>query len=203
MLNLKTLSVGVLGTNCHLVWSSESGAGIIVDPGADGDVIIREVEAAGFKPAAVLLTHPHVDHIGAVPQIASRYQIPVWLHEDDHAIYSSPDNCLLPWLPLVQDLPEPTGVMPEIPGLNFTVIHTPGHTPGGACFHFAEDDVLLSGDTLFAGSVGRTDFPGGSIEALKSSINEKLFALPGKTVVYPGHGQRTTISIEKMSPFFG
>lgn len=198
----RIIAVGPLGTNCHLVWNPDTATGAVIDPGADAAEILAEIGKCAFTPAAVLLTHAHVDHIGAVPEIAAHFHIPVWLHAGDHTLYNSPDNCLLPWLPRVENLPPVTADMPEIPALDFTVLHTPGHTPGGVSFHFAADGFLLSGDTLFAGSVGRTDFPGGSAPTLMNSIRQQLFTLPGKTVVYPGHGECTTISIEKLSPFF-
>lgn len=198
----RILVVGPLGTNCHLIWNRETDRGIVVDPAAEADYIIGEIGKCGFTPEVILLTHAHVDHIGAIPELVARFGIPVWLHAGDRQLYHSSANCLMPWVPQVEGLPETTDVIPEIPGLTFDVIHTPGHTPGGCSFHFANDGFLLSGDTLFAGSIGRTDFPGGSEPALLSSIREKLFVLPGATVVYPGHGQRTTIAIEKMSPFF-
>ena len=109
-------------------------------------------------------------------------------------------NCMMPWHGAVKGLPAPTDA--PLPSFGFQVLKTPGHTPGGRCYYFPEEGFVLTGDTLFAGSVGRTDFPGGSETDLRKSILDVLFTLPPKTVAYPGHGPRTTIAIEKMAPFF-
>ena len=202
MLEHKILVVGQLGTNCHLLWNPTTNAGVIVDPGDEADYIATEIKKAGFTPQAILLTHAHVDHIGGVPALATQYHIPVWMHNADRGLYLSPDNCLPPWIPAVQNLPLPAEALPHIDGVDFTVIHTPGHTPGGVCYHFANDGFILSGETLFCGSIGRTDFPGGNYDTLIRSIREKLLLLPGETIVYPGHGERTSIAIEKFSPYF-
>lgn len=202
MLNVTSISVGMLDVSCHLVWEPRSGEGLIIDPGDDAATIIKAVNDAGINPVAVCLTHAHVDHIRGVPGVVERFQIPVILHADDHGLYHSPKNALLPWVPAAENLPEP-GDMPAFSHLpELTIIPTPGHTKGGVCLYFPSENILFSGDTLFAGSVGRTDFPGGDADQLIDSIHTRLLPLPPDTIVYPGHGPATTIGHEKATnPF--
>lgn len=202
MLKIKPVSVGVLEVSCYLVWESESGEALIIDPGDDASTVIEVIQTEGLKPVAVFLTHAHVDHIRGVPGVAGEYGIPVILHESDHGLYHSPNNALLPWIPAAEKLPEP-GDMPVFAHLpELRVIHTPGHTQGGVCLYFPSESILFSGDTLFAGSIGRTDFPGGDADQLIQSIHTRLLQLPEDTIVYPGHGLSTTIGDEKATnPF--
>ncbi|MDT8389039.1 MAG: MBL fold metallo-hydrolase [Lentisphaeria bacterium] len=202
MLNIKTISVGVLEVSCYLVWEPESGEGLVIDPGDDAAAVIEAIRADGVKPAAVFLTHAHVDHIRGVPGIVNHFNIPVILHAGDHGLYHSPNNALLPWIPAAEKLPEP-GEMPAFSHLPAPrIIHTPGHTQGGVCLYFPTENILFTGDTLFAGSIGRTDFPGGDAEQLIQSIHIQLLTLPDSTIVYPGHGLSTTIGDEKAAnPF--
>lgn len=198
MLKYDSVTTGMIGENCYLVWDDETKRGLIIDPGDDAVDIISAVHGAGFVPEAVLLTHAHFDHIGAVAPVCREFSIPAWCHADDLPIYNSPDNCMEPWFHAVKDLVEPVKDLPVIlKDLGGNVIHTPGHTPGGCCFHFRDAALLFSGDTLFCGGVGRTDFPGGSSTTLWKSIREKLFVLPPKTLVLPGHEASTTIEAEK------
>ena len=194
---VRTVQVGLLQVNCHLVWEADTGTGVIIDPGADAERIAAQIAAAGFIPAAVLLTHAHVDHIGAVGDLSRRYGIGVFLAAEDLDIYRSRDNCFPPWLPAVEDLPAPAGRLPAMAGLSCRVLATPGHTPGSVCFLFPEAGLLCSGDTLFSGGVGRTDFPGGSQAALVQSIRDVLYRLPDTTRVLPGHNGPTSIGAEK------
>ena len=205
MLKVETIPVGYIGTNCHIVYCDETKAAFVVDPGGDPDLIIKKIAALAVKPAAILITHGHLDHIGANDAIAQKYSIPVYIHQADAAMLTSAKKNLSAMLgagfvcraadKLLDDNDELT-----LGRHKFRVIHTPGHTPGGVCF-FA-DQVLLSGDTLFKQSVGRTDFPGGSAKILSDSIKNKLFCLPEETVVYPGHEGKTSIGYEKKhNPF--
>ena len=201
MVKYRILQLDFLGVNCILVWDTETRRALIVDPGSSESRIVAAVEEEQLKPEGVLLTHAHVDHLGRVPEITRRYHIPVWLHPSELTVYRSRFNALLAWAPEIQELPEPAVEMPTA-GLEFQVIHTPGHTPGGVCYHFPAEKFLLTGDTLFAGSYGRTDFPGGDEEAIFTSIREKLLTLPPETLVIPGHGPTTTIANERHNPLF-
>jgi glyoxylase-like metal-dependent hydrolase (beta-lactamase superfamily II) len=198
MLNLETFPVGPLGCNCSLLWEPATGLGVVVDPGGDGAKIRKRVEALGFKVTALLHTHAHFDHVGATRELQDLWQCPAFLHGDDTF--------------LIEALPQQTGMfgMPAIPQpdmqhlqagdrhLDLTTLHTPGHTPGSSCFHgdFAQGKVLLAGDTLFRGGVGRTDLWGGSWELLEQSIKRELYALDDATLVIPGHGPATTLGEE-------
>ncbi len=193
-MKFKTLTVGLYEVNCTL--AIDGADAWVVDPGADEEAIVKAAEAEGAKIAGVLLTHAHFDHIGAIPGIKARFpEAPVYVHPSDEVMFGHPFNRLPPEYP---SFLKPAGV---VDARNFPlaeVIETPGHTPGGVCYYFKEDGILLSGDTLFAGSVGRTDFPGGSMTTLVESL-KKLKALPDLTKVIPGHGPSTTIGEEKGS----
>jgi len=205
MLKVETIPVGYIGTNCHIVYCDETAEAFVVDPGGDPQLIIKKIESLAIKPIAILITHGHLDHIGANDVIAKKYSVPVYIHEADAAMLTSAEKNLSAMLGagfVCKGADKFIGDNDELAlgRHKFKVIHTPGHTPGGVCF-FA-DRVLLSGDTLFKQSVGRTDFPGGSAKILTDSIKNKLFCLPEETVVYPGHEGKTTIGYEKKhNPF--
>ena len=202
MVNLDIIVVGILSVNCYLVWNSETKEAYVVDPGADAALIEKRVAALGLTPRAILMTHGHVDHLLAVPSLTKKWQVPVWIHAEDVSLYQSPDNALLPWIPAAENLPAPVPEIPVIDGLEFTLLHTPGHTRGGVCFYFPNEKFVLTGDTLFKGTHGRTDFPGGSQKQIMHSIHNILFKLPDETKVYPGHHGASTIGNEKKNPFF-
>ena len=195
--NFRIIPVGALAVNCYLIFQEKSKLLLIVDPGDDADLIISAAKSFAYEKAAILLTHAHVDHIGAVPEINKALNCEfVYLASGDAELYKSPENHILPYLPPVADLPKTTAVW-DVPGVKLLL--TPGHSKGGSCFYFADEKFVISGDTLFAGSVGRTDLPGGSFAELEKSIRKELLTLPDDTVVYPGHGPRTTIGEEKRS----
>ena len=204
MLRLESFPVGPLGCNCSLLWDPATAKGVVVDPGGEGAKIRKRVEALGFQVTALLHTHAHFDHVGATRELQDLWQCPAHLHRDDGF--------------LIAALPQQTSIfgMPEIPQpsmtplnagdrhLDLATLHTPGHTPGSCCFHGAFDKgrVVLAGDTLFRGGVGRTDLWGGSFELLEQSIRRELYVLDGATLVIPGHGPATTIGEEaKSNPF--
>ena len=197
MENFRVIPVGPLAVNCYMIFDEKSKKLLVIDPGDDADLIISAAESYPYESAAILLTHAHVDHIGALPEVKKALNAEfVYLGQGDEELYRSPDNHILPYLPPVANLPATTAKL-DLPGL--ILLLTPGHSAGGSCFYFPEQKLVISGDTLFAGSVGRTDLPGGSFAVLEKSIREKLLTLPEDTLVYPGHGPRTTIGNEKRS----
>ena len=196
-MNIQTIQTGNIGENCYLVTAGKTV--YVIDPGADGRVIGSRIRSLGssFDKVEILLTHSHADHIGAVPYIAEEFNAVTRLAAADREIYFSPDNAFPPYIPLAVGLPEPADY--DVNG-DYQVIATPGHTPGGVCLLFkAEDGTnhLFTGDTLFAGSVGRTDFEGGSMQQLSASLAKLVNTLAPDTVIYPGHGEPSTIGYEK------
>ena len=195
-----TIQVGGFEVNCSIL--SENGKAWIVDPGQEADRIADLLAKKGLKPAAILLTHGHFDHIGGIPGLLEKFpDLPVCVHEKDLQMFGHPLNQLPPEYASFEK-PRNLETLEKIEGLvGVEIIETPGHTPGGVCYHFPKDKLLLSGDTLFAGSVGRTDLPGGDMATLMDSL-KKLTALPDDTLVIPGHGMHTRIALEKSgNPF--
>jgi glyoxylase-like metal-dependent hydrolase (beta-lactamase superfamily II) len=190
------LPVGLLGVNCYLVWDETSRAGLVIDPGDEPERIAAVLREQRIEPRGILLTHAHVDHIRGLPALAAALRLPVWVHPADRTLYRSPANALPPWLPAASGLPEPVSEPPIVPGLDYRILPTPGHTPGGVCYHIPAAALLFTGDTLFAGAVGRTDLPGGDAAALLDSIRTRLLSLPPATVVLPGHGPASTVAAE-------
>jgi glyoxylase-like metal-dependent hydrolase (beta-lactamase superfamily II) len=204
------LVLGPLETNCWVVSDDAGGPAIVIDPAQDLDRIVDEIGER--EVAAVVLTHGHFDHLGAVTALLEATRARLLVHRDDAAGITSAEGTggaafgfsatSPPADRLLAD-----GDVVDAGDLRLDVLHTPGHTPGGICLFGAagegEAPQLFSGDTLFAGSVGRTDFPGGDGRALALSIAEKLAPLPAETVVHPGHGPDTTIGRERrLNPFF-
>ena len=198
-MKVQVLEVGPLGTNCYIVNSNDET--YIIDPGGDAESIILNVKKNSDKVDAVLLTHAHIDHIAAINEVCSHFGIKeVYLHKEDLSLYNSSDNSLLPFMSAVKNPPK---IAENYTNSNFQIIHTPGHTRGSVCFYFKNDNILFSGDTLFNAGIGRTDFPGGSYKDIISSVENKIFTLPPETIIYSGHGPKTTVKKEKTSnPFF-
>ena len=203
-----TIQVGTFEVNCSIL--SENGQAWIVDPGHEAERIIGLLSQKGLEPAGILLTHAHFDHIGGIPALQEAFpELPVYVHEQDQVMLGHHLNQLPPDYPQI-DKPKNVKSLSELNGLKgLEIIETPGHTPGGVCYYFRPDTslashsspLLLSGDTLFAGSIGRTDLPGGSMATLMDSL-AKLTVLPDDTLVIPGHGPHTTIAAEKRgNPF--
>ena len=195
MLQHKTIPVGSYCVNCLILWQGTDA--LIVDPGQDADLIVSFLSDRGLAPQAILFTHGHFDHIGGLPGLLAKYpDLPVYAHPSDGPMFGHPMNQMPPEYPCVAkpaNLRDIREAPAAFPGFAFQVLETPGHTPGSVCLKFG--DLLLSGDTLFAGSCGRTDFPGGSMAAMRRSL-AALATLPPKTDVIPGHGPATTIGRE-------
>jgi len=204
-MDIATLTVSVFATNCYLVYDKVAGEGIIIDPGDEGEWIIDEADRREFAPKAIVLTHGHGDHIGAVDQVKAKFDVPVIAgaeaekmitisNDEFSAAYGVPISC-----------PMPDRLLSDGETISFgteelRVISTPGHSPEGICLY--SNGILFCGDTLFAGSVGRTDLPGGDHRRLIDSIRQKLLPLPDETVCYTGHGPTTTIGVERRyNPF--
>jgi len=194
------LPVGFLEVNCHLILSVADGCLYLVDPGAQPARIVAAARAFSLPECRILLTHAHVDHISALPEVMAELGVRhVHLHPDDLRLYRSPANELPPIYPARTDLPE-TEPYPE--GREFQVLPTPGHSRGCVCLHFPRLRAVFTGDTLFRDSVGRTDLPGGDQAVLMRSLRDLVMALPDDTAVLPGHGPATTIGRERASnPF--
>ncbi|MBQ9195250.1 MAG: MBL fold metallo-hydrolase [Bacteroidales bacterium] len=213
MIHSRIFTFNPLGTNCAVIWADGQGACTLVDPGMSSDDGVKDLtdymEREGLRPDAILLTHGHFDHVWGVEKLLSRYDIPVYMHPADKeiladcgAVFSGLPKSFKVFQHHFATVDISDGDVITTAGTPWTVIHTPGHTPGGVCYYSAQNSLLLSGDTLFAGSIGRTDLGGGDYDALMQSILKKLLVLPGDTDVIPGHGQPTTIAREGMSnPF--
>lgn len=204
---IKSAMVGLVGTNCYVIINeNHDNEAIIVDPGDQAAKIIELCDNAGAKPVAILLTHGHFDHVMAGDEVANHYGINIYIHEDDFELIADPMMNSGAMINRAKgfraDEKLTDGQKLDFAGFDITVIHTPGHTPGGACFYFEKEGKLFCGDTLFCESVGRTDLPGGSQSTLVKSLREKVMKLPDQTACYPGHGEPTTISFERQfNPF--
>jgi glyoxylase-like metal-dependent hydrolase (beta-lactamase superfamily II) len=196
---IKTVTVGELRTNCYIVASSKTREAVIIDPGDEAEKIIEAIETEKLKPILIVNTHAHPDHVGANFKLAEKYDIVAAIGEDGFRMIEDFKGYFEEFSGLkIEDLSMERLLkdnnMIDIGELKLKVINTPGHSKGSICLY--GNKVLFSGDTLFAGTYGRTDIPGGSEEEMQASIN-KLMGLPDETVVYPGHGSRTTIGEER------
>ncbi len=201
---IERLIVGPLEENSYVVFDEKSKDAIVIDPGDEGDRINDLIREKGLKVESIICTHAHFDHVGAVADIKAATGAKILLHKEDVETYGRAKEQGAFWGFNVADLPDPDDFLNEgdevkAGGLTFKVMHSPGHSPGGICLY--GEGVVITGDTIFQGSIGRTDFPGGSIEKLKDSFR-RLLELPDETKVYAGHGPETTIGIEKVSNFF-
>ena len=200
-------SMTPFASNCYIIACPETREAAVIDPGEPSPWIKRILKEHTLTPVSIILTHGHVDHIGGVSWLKSFTQLPVLIHQDDAEMLTNPRLNGSAFVGEPVTAPKADRLLVEgeqvsIGTLTFDVIHTPGHSPGGICLY--RPGHLIAGDTLFAGSVGRTDLPGGSQKDLLRSIHEKLLVLPPETIVYPGHEGRTTIGDEaEYNPFLG
>lgn len=201
-MEIETLVVGQLQTNCYLVFNKSNRKAIIIDPGDDADFIIQKIKDLELKPEFILATHGHFDHVLAVLELKLAFKIPFLLHKDDLFLVKRAVRTADYFVGDTQGFnPYPDKFIKEKDiisidkNVSLEVIETPGHSPGGVSFYGR--GVLFSGDTLFCNGFGRTDYSYGSFTDLKKSIKDKIFKLPDKTVIYSGHGPKTTIGQEK------
>lgn len=204
---LETLTVGPFQENCYVIGDEESGVGAVVDPGDEAARIALAVEQTNLEIEKILITHAHIDHVGAVAALVDEYACPVYMHaEAEPMLRQLPTQAMMMGLRFGK-VPSVDGYIAddeeiEVGGLRLRSLYTPGHAPGHLAFYAGSEGLVLSGDALFAGSIGRTDLPGGSMEVLLKSINERLLTLPDETRVYSGHGPATTIGDERArNPF--
>jgi glyoxylase-like metal-dependent hydrolase (beta-lactamase superfamily II) len=204
---LETFPVGPLQCNCTILGDPEAGEAIVIDPGDEIGRIVRRLTALGLKLKQILVTHAHIDHVGGALKLKRLTGAPVLLNQADLPLLKMMDE-QAGWLGV--ETPETAapdesladGLVVGLERYPATVLHTPGHTQGSVCLHFAPLKMLVAGDTLFAGSIGRTDLPGGNPYQILDSIETRLLALPDETKVLPGHGPSTTIGRERKSnPF--
>lgn len=204
-MRVEQIPLGSLSTNCYIVSDGEQA--IIIDPSGEGDKIIKKASEMKVKPSAILLTHAHFDHIGALDFVRDYFQVPVYIHEQESNWLEDANlnGSALFGIGQVKarkaDYLLPTNSI-QFGNVSIEIRHTPGHSPGGVAFVFHDAQFVIGGDSLFAGAIGRTDLPGGSFEQLVQSIKEQFYTLPDEYIVYPGHGPETNIKKEKESnPF--
>lgn len=199
-LQVEPLVVGPLFSNCYIVYDDAVKQGVIIDPGDDADVILKAVRELHIEIRYILATHGHFDHVGAVAPLKTELKAEFLAHEGDFFFIKDGENAARRWGVDIEQPPKPDRFIVdeeiiEIGGFQLKVLHTPGHSPGGVSYLY--NAMVFAGDTLFQGSIGRTDFRKGSFEELTKSIKTRLYILPDETIVYTGHGPITTIGDEK------
>lgn len=203
-LKVHTIPTAPIEENCYVVFDEESRQGLLIDPGNEGEKILSLIREEKVEVEAILLTHGHWDHIGAVEELRHKLKVPVHIHGEDSAMLTDSRQNLFAFMAGGRMEGKPVdkvfreGAVFPCGNYSFKVIHTPGHTPGGCCFYSEKAGALFSGDSLFAEEIGRCDLPGGSLDSLISSLKEKILCLPEATKVYPGHGPSTTVGWERM-----
>ena len=202
---IKTFPVGPLQCNCSIIGDRLSGRALVIDPGGDADQIMALINELNLKVTAIIHTHAHLDHILAAGEIKKATGAPIYLHESDKFLWDMVEQqCAMFGVPSVS-LPEPDQYLKDDQALDCcggVAIHTPGHTPGSVSFWFEQYKTLIAGDTLFLGSIGRTDLPGGDFDQIITSIKDRLYTLDDDAVVVTGHGPNTTIGNEKTANGF-
>lgn len=205
-------SVGAVMTNCYFLINSQTRECVIIDPGGSADLLIEKIHQEALVPVAILLTHGHFDHVGAAEELSRKYGILRYIHEAENETLHDPQKNVS-WMIQRKDSYEADVLLKDreritLAGFEIEVLYTPGHTEGGCCYYVALEQLVFTGDTLFAGSVGRTDLPGGSMSKLVHAVWDKLMSLnePGKMetdiMVYPGHNEVTTIETERINNLY-
>ncbi len=203
----ETFAVGPLGCNCSLLVDEATREALVVDPGGDGEAILARLGRLQARVKAILVTHAHVDHLGAIPEVQAATGAPVWMNENDRTLY---ENVGVQAMVLGMSAPRLPEFEPRLDdgfaipfGSNETgVLFTPGHTPGSVCFHLPAHSLVIAGDTLFRGSIGRTDLWGGNYDHIIRSLKDRLMRLEDQTRVICGHGPDTTVAEERrFNPF--
>lgn len=195
---IKAIPAGIYGANCYIIGDEETKEAVVVDPGGDAPVLINAIEKMDVKLKYILLTHGHIDHVEAVEELKKKYNVPFYINEEDEVMMMNGTY-------VYGKLPKADGYLTEENKFTFgkyeiKCIHTPGHTPGGISFLI--EDKVFTGDTLFQGSIGRTDFEGGDYNQIISSILNKIIPLGDAVEVYPGHGPKSSVLFEKTrNPF--
>lgn len=200
-MEIQTFILGELQTNCYLSIDQNTNKCLIIDPADEANYISEQILRRNLKPVAILATHGHFDHILAANELQMAFNIPFYIHPKDLFLIKNLQKNASFWTKrkIVENSPSKISFFPKnfqfsILNFKFKIITTPGHTPGSVCFYFPKEKILFTGDTLFAGGVGRTDLSYSSEKDLVSSL-KKISKLPGETIIYPGHGESTTLSV--------
>ena len=203
---VKTLTLGPFESNCYIVFRKACRSALIIDPGDGVPEILEFIRKHELKVIAYPITHGHIDHVYGLARVYAKHPAPIAMHPEDSRWAFTEINAMRPFYETPEAPPEiarsfKEGQVWEDAGMKYSIIETPGHSPGGVCLYFKENGILFSGDTLFRGSVGRTDLLGGDADVLARSL-PRLLELPDDTIVFPGHGPSTTIGVErKTNPF--
>jgi len=207
---MESMTVGILATNCYLLLCDDTRESLIIDPGfsiEEANTVLERIRRSRAKVKYIVNTHGHFDHISGNGLLKDTLKAEILIHKDDACMLTDPSRNLSYMLGLTVLSPRPDRLLEdgekiEVGELQLIVMHTPGHTEGSISLFCKEENAVFTGDTLFAGSVGRTDLPGASLQKLLKSLNERLLKLPDETIVYPGHGGKTTIGRERRTnPF--
>src|SRR5436190_6958743 len=199
--------VGVLGCNCSVIGDEQTHEGIVIDPGDDIEHVLQAIRKHKLTIKQIVITHAHIDHVGVAMKLRAATGAPILLNKNDHALLKMID-VQAAWIgmrspgPVQIDQSIEDQDLIKLGNLQASVLHTPGHTQGSICLYFPAEKKLIAGDTLFQGSIGRTDLPSGSFEKIMRSLHDKLLSLPDETTVIPGHGPLTSIGAEReVNPF--